>query len=397
MAKIKLKHYVIRKGKYGYWLPTPKMIKAGFECISCGFDGPDAWGIAKQWEDRWQASRKGRELTRLDTWPKDSVGDAFARYRCMEAWKSRKPRTREDWERGWTYIKPYFADLPPADITLELLDEWYARLLRAKGVDIAYRAMKTWRALYTVMAAMKLCTPKADPSLAIRRETPMPRTQVWTEGEAVRLVKGAWRSGYRGLACIIAVAWDTSFAPVDVRTLTPWQAVQTAAEWGFLIARTKSGEAAFGTLSSRTQLLVLGYIELLGVTLLDHAPIFRSRGFTPGAKGGRPRVGVPYTKDSLVNDFAEVRMLVFGEAEKRQLMDMRRSGAVEANAGGASVEAISAKMGNSIDDNKALQKTYMPVNLAAVRAADMARLKGRHLLGQERNEYKKLKLGGEKS
>lgn len=47
-------------------------------------------------------------------------------------------------------------------------------------------------------------------------------------------------------------------------------------------------------------------------------------------------------------------------------MDMRRSGAVEANAGGASVEAISAKMGNSIDENKALQKTYMPVNLAAV-------------------------------
>ena len=82
------------------------------------------------------------------------------------------PRTREDWERGWTFIEPFFADLPPADISLELLDEWYGRLLRVKGVDIAYRAMKTWRSLYTVMAGMKLCTPKADPSHAIRRQTP---------------------------------------------------------------------------------------------------------------------------------------------------------------------------------------------------------------------------------
>ncbi|MER8484957.1 hypothetical protein [Mesorhizobium sp. M1322] len=183
LAKIKLKHYVIRKGKYGYWLPTPKMVEAGFECISCGLDGPDAWAIAKEWEDRWQAFRKGREVPRLDTWPKDSIGDAFARYRRMEAWKSRLPRTREDWERGWTFIEPYFADLPPADITLELLDEWYARLLRAKGIDVAYRAMKTWRALYNVMAGMKLCAPRADPSLAIRRKTPNRRTQVWSEGE----------------------------------------------------------------------------------------------------------------------------------------------------------------------------------------------------------------------
>ncbi|MER8437166.1 hypothetical protein NKH36_24250 [Mesorhizobium sp. M1312] len=197
----------------------------------------------------------------------------------MEAWKSRLPRTREDWERGWTFIEPYFADLPPGHITLELLDEWYARLMRAKGIDVAYRAMKTWRALYNVMAGMKLCTPKADPSLAIRRKTPNRRTQVWSEGEAVRLVKGAWRAGYRGLACIIAVAWDTSFSPVDVRTLTPAQAVKTAQEWGFLIERTKSGEAAFGTLSPRTQRLVLAYVESLGVTLLDDAPIFRSRGF----------------------------------------------------------------------------------------------------------------------
>jgi hypothetical protein len=326
-------------------------------------------------------------------WPKDSTGDAFERFRRTESWKTRKLRTREDWERGWRYIEPAFGEFPPARITFEHLDKWYHQLLRKHGVDIAYRAMKTWRALYVVMAGMQLVAAKQDPSQAIRRQTPTARHQVWTEGEVVRFVKGAWRHGYRGLACIIAVAWDTSFAPVDVRTLTPSQAMEAGPEWGFLINRTKTGEPAFGTLSARTRRLVLGYVEQLGATVLPDSQIFRSRGHAPGPKGGRPRVGVPYSKDALVDDFADARRIVFGSEETRKLMDMRRSGAVEANAGSGSVEEIAAKMGNSIDENKALQKTYMPVNLVAVRAADEARRRGRNLLAQERNQHKKLKLG----
>lgn len=62
---------------------------------------------------------------------------------------------------------------------------------------------------------------------------------------------------------------------------------------------------------------------------------------------------------------------------------MWRSAAVEANADGASVDAISSKMGNSVDENKALQKTCRPVNLAAVRSASR-RKGGRKLLRQER-------------
>jgi hypothetical protein len=31
----------------------------GFYCVSCGKDGPDAWVIAQQWNERWQAVRRG--------------------------------------------------------------------------------------------------------------------------------------------------------------------------------------------------------------------------------------------------------------------------------------------------------------------------------------------------
>jgi hypothetical protein len=54
-----------------------------------------------------------------------------------------------------------------------------------------------------------------DPSAGVRNKKP--RHARWSEGEAVRLVKAAWRRGYHGLACIIAAAWDTQFSPIDAR------------------------------------------------------------------------------------------------------------------------------------------------------------------------------------
>jgi hypothetical protein len=397
MGRVKLKHYVVRKARHGYWVPTPKMRAMGFQLVPCGHDGPKAWAIAVEWEERWQRTRRGEEPLIRAIYPPDSVGDAFERYRRSDAWAEKKARTREDWERGWKHIEPIFGDVAPATITFEMLDKWYSGLKRRHGVDIAYRAMKTWRALYRVMSSMKLCAPGADPSAAIRRETPQGRTATWSEGEAVRLAKGAWRAGYRGLACVIAVAWDTGFSPVDARTLTAAQIVPVGNAWGFFVERGKTGEPALGTLSSRTRRLVQTYIAELGFELHDDAPIFRTRGFAPGPKGGRPRQGSPYTKDSLVGDFADVRSIVFGPEERRKLMDMRRSGAVEAMAGDATAEAMSAKLANSMDRSKALWRTYLPVDPATVQGVDRARVLGRHRLRQEQSSDKKLKLGGEKS
>ena len=121
--------------------------------------------------------------------------------------------------------------------------------------------------------------------------------------------------------------------------------------------------------------------------------MFWTRGFTPLGKGGRARGPASYTEDSLVDDFADFRRHVFGKGETRTLMDMRRTSAVEANAGGASVESIAAKMANSIDQNRKLQKTYMPVNIAAVREADLARKIGRSRPASEQMEFNILKFG----
>jgi hypothetical protein len=207
----------------------------------------------------------------------------------------------------------------------------------------------------------------ADPSRGIRNRAPTPRYQRWSEGEAVQLVKAAWRNGFRGLACIIAVAGDSQFSPVDIRTL---RARHRAVMDGRLVfdrqadGRVKTGRAAIGTLSLRTERLVRGYLDSFNVQLLPDAILFRNRSNNP------------YRDDTLGDDFRAVWELVF-PGDRRRLMDIRRSGVVEAIAGDAGPLGLAAKLANSIQQSNELHRTYAPVNIEAIRNTDDARLKGR--------------------
>lgn len=369
MGQVKIPYYIVKNGR-GFWNPTKAMKAAGFMAVPCGSDGPEAWRIANEWSARWQQYRKGCDAAR-PAWPAGSLGDVFGRYRATEVWKAKTFKTRQEWEAMWTkYIAPIFGDRPWREATLEQLDRWYASILAAKGVREAHRAMKIWRALYVVAAAMHK-TVEADPSRGIRRKTPKPRTAVWSEGEVVRLVKGAWRTSYHGLAALLAVAWDTQFAPIDCRTLTPSQMAINGGRTQFAVGRAKTGAAAIGTLSRRTQRLLEAYIGHIGIELLPTVPIFRNR------SGGR------YTKETLNKDFAKVRARVLGAAESRKIMDMRRSGAVEAMAGDVDDGALAAKMANTINQAQELQRTYLPVDPVSVARADEARLRGRSRLRSE--------------
>jgi hypothetical protein len=381
MGKIDLKYYVLIKGR-GYWRPTKRMKELGFSDIRCGPDGPPAWKIAADWNERWQRVRRGEEaapaslppqkLTREQTelarrYPRGSVGVGFQRFLCTDEWSSRalSPRTKVWWP-AWFRIRAMWGDVDPNTITFEQMSLWRSTLERKHGRDVAHKTIKVWRALWTVMRGMKIARG-TDPSAGVRNKKPKPRHARWSEGEAVRLVKAAWRHGYHGLACIIAVAWDTQFSPIDVRTLA---ARHRAVEGDRLLfdrqqeGRTKAGRPAIGTLSRRTERLVAAYQKKLGAELHPDAILFRNRS------------KAPYREDTLADDFAAVRAFVF-PGDNRRLMDMRRSGTIEAIAGGADITIVAAKMANSLDRSSELHRTYAPVDLAAVRNADEARSKGR--------------------
>jgi integrase len=361
MGSLKIRYYTTRprkEGRAGYWQPTRAMRESGFVLVPCGPDGPQAWKIAEEWNKRWDEYRTGAPVFR---YPHGSLGAAFAELRETGIWSAKKLRTREDWERGWRYIEPVFADVAPVQIKARALDQWYRQVLTDKGVREAHRAMKIWRALWQQAAAFGYCDAGKDPSAGIRRQTPQPRQVVWSEGEIVRVAKSAWQRGYRGLACIIAVAWETAFSPVDVRRLTFSQMDASGARIVFRVARAKTGRAAMGRLGKRADALVRAYVASLPGESLAAAPIFRHRH------------GMPYSKDTLGDDFRDVR----GDKETRTLADIRRSAAVEAQAGGASDQIIAQKLANDVGSNEALRQAYLPVNEAAVRAVDDARRIGR--------------------
>ena len=91
----------------------------------------------------------------------------------------------------------------------------------------------------------------------------------------------------------------------------------------------------------------------------------------------RNRSGLPYSKATLGDDFRVVRAATFGADDRRQLADMRRSGAGEAILGGTKAEQLSGKMANTLSASNRLFKTYVPVDVEVVRTVDRARTKAR--------------------
>jgi hypothetical protein len=390
VGKVKIPYYVVTKGR-GYWRTTPRMAAVGFSIVRCGPDGPAAWAIASEWNDRWQAVRRGNAPAPNDPssqsrdqaevgrrYPPRSVGAAFQAYIRTHEWSIRAESSRNKvWWPAWYRIRDMWGDLDPNSIEFAMMSRWRAALEKTHGRDVAHKTLRVWRSLWVVMQGMHVAHG-ADPSRGVRNRAPAPRHQRWSEGEATRLVKTAWRHGYRGLACIIATAWDTQFSPVDVRTL---QERHRTVSGGRLVfdrqedGRVKTGRAAIGTVSPRTERIVLEY--LAGPDRLPDVVLFRMRG------------GSPYREATLAHDFSAVREIVF-PGDRRRLMDMRRSGTIEAVAGGANAVGIAAKMANSIGQSNALHKAYSPVSIEAVRNTDEARLQGRRKMRAENGKSSKV-------
>jgi hypothetical protein len=378
MGKFEIKYYSVKKGR-GFWQPTQRMRELGFQPVSCGPDGPAAWETARQWNERWQAARRGLEPDLRPPFPPGSVGAAFDRYRRLNQWAKKSPATKAEWEvRAWRWIGPVFGDVAPGTIEVEHIEDLRKLVAEKVSEREAHRVIKIWRALWQAMAGFKMVIPDSDPSLAITNTAAKGRYQIWSEGEAVRLVKNAWRMGYGGLAAALACMWDTGFSPVDIR-LTTASMLKTDGTGLYIDrSRAKTGRKAIGTLGPRAARLLATYIEGMGIEFHDDAPIIRTPAHEHGP--GRPRPPAPYTRDVLAKHFRAVRLATFGELEDRKMMDFRRSAASEMQAGGASAEQMSSKLANSIAKSRELQNTYLPHQVATVRLADVARKRGRDAL-----------------
>jgi hypothetical protein len=387
--------YLVRiKGRY-YWRPTPRMKAAGFHDQSLGANDLHAKQEAIRLNAAWDRHRFGERVDpRIMLYPPGSLGAAYNRAIALReaerkakgiAW-TRQQKARDDWPRAWRWIGPAFGDYDPAAIVSEDLLTLRSKVAKRVSDSEAFRVIKVWRALWAKLPGFGYKVAlDADPSLTFANSAPPPRQEVWPHCDVLRIVQRAWRERYYGLAAVLAVAWDSMLSPVDVRTLTIGQRQNDGQGSYFELARAKTGRAAAGTLSRWSEAILDVYLDKLGLELHDAAPIFWTRGGS--AKGGRPWPPRPYTSDRLGIDFRHLRALAFGPQDERQIQDMRRSGAVEAVRGDAKLTKLSAKMANTISTSNRLHRTYVPVDVEAVRDVDVARKRGR-----ERIRTKKLQL-----
>jgi len=393
MGTDKPRYLVKIKGRF-FWRPTPRMKDCGFADHPLGADEVKAKQRAIELNAEWDKARRSEVGSpRIMIYPRGSLGEAYNRaLKMREAERQAKgivwtneQHSRDDWPRAWKWIGPVFGDLDPNRVRAEDLLALAQKVAQRISDSERFRIIKVWRALWARLPALKYqVDPNADPSFLFSNTAPQPRQNVWQYHEVLKLVQRAWREGYHGLAAIMAVAWDSMLSPVDARKLTPGH--HRADEFGswFSLDRTKTGRPAAGTLTQWSEAILVAYVRHRGVELLRSTPLFWSRDVSSGPKGGRPRVGKPYSKDRLGKEFRHIRELVFGLDEKRQIQDMRRSGADEAIVGGISSEKLSSKLANTLSQSNRLHKTYVPVNLSAVRDTDQARATARALARRRR-------------
>ncbi len=421
LGKDQIRYFLYLNGRWR-WRPTKAMRAAGFGLVTMGKGGPyrNADGSpcpaledqrrAIELNRAWDQVRSGQVAatarTTLTHYPAGSVGDGYQR--AMELRKAarlakgnvwtKEQESRDDWPRAWRWLGAEFGQDDPRTI----VPEHFLRIDSVTGdvrglvptierkvsVTERHRTIKVWRALWAKMRAMGgYCGDRTDPTSSFENNAPQPRLAVWQRREVLKLVQVAWRHDFRGLAACMAVAYDSMLSPIDARTLLPSQAGSDDKGAIFFLDRAKTGRAAAGTLTSWSAAILQTYLEQLGAEIMPNAPMFRTRGRANSkGKGGKPWAPRPYTKNSLVDDFDKVRTLAFGQSETRQLADMRRTGAVEGDAGGGSLTDQANKMANTVSVNARLRKTYNPVNVASVRRFDEARAIGARILEQRPDE-----------
>jgi hypothetical protein len=399
-----IRYFLYINGRWR-WRPTKTMREFGFGLVTMGRGGPrqDVDGLPEaNLEDRqraialndaWDRVRSGQApspaRTTLKAYPAGSLGEAYQR--AMEIRKAerlqkgvvwtKEQESRDDWPRAWKWLEPEFADCDPKTIVPEHFLRIDPRTGKPAGlvpkiekvsITERHRVIKVWRAFWTKMKAMGgYVGDREDPAKSFANSAPQPRDAMWHRKEVLKRVQRAWRMGYFGLAACMATAWDSMCSPVDVRRLTPSQVRSDLNGIWFAIGRAKTGKAAAATLSPWSEAILRAYLAKIDVEIAPNAPIFRNRS------------GNAYSKDTLGDDFRDVREAI-DKTDTRQLADMRRSGAVEGDAGGGTVTDQSNKMANTVAANNRLRKTYNPTNVVSARRFDEARVVGARLLEQNR-------------
>jgi hypothetical protein len=256
-------------------------------------------------------------------------------------------------------------------ITTELCEQFYRHLEETVSPRERWRAFKAFKILLAD-AAVRLRLGYVSPADKLENPQPAGRAAIWLGAEIEDMAAGAAIAGFEGMSLAIETAWESMFSPVDVRTLLPARFTAEAGRWllpGPRPHQDRQGglRGALRPAGRRTGRLP----RRQGRNEADDTPIFRQR----DGEAYRTRTPSP-------GDFRDVRSFMF-PGDTRQLLDIRRSANVEADAAGADKKTMGELLANGLADSKFLEETYTPPTVAKAREVAAQRVQGRAKLAGE--------------
>lgn len=200
-----------------YWLPTPKLRRAGFATKRL----PDDYGLA--------VAAAEAENARLDAWYRGekaapalgglwAVDDAFQR---DDAFRKLRDRTQRDYLYNVKAALEWVDGVPVSAISRKALKEWYRCQRDDRGPAAARNAMAALRRLLT-FAADEGVIPR-NPALKLGMASPGRRTGVWSLADLDAFTGAAMAAGRPSMALAALLGWCLGQRPADLRSLA-WSA-----------------------------------------------------------------------------------------------------------------------------------------------------------------------------
>lgn len=372
MKKTSPPYYNVRKGRAFFELGKARASSVGMKAsIPLGVASWKTEQAAFEYYYEW-LSKSGRPVPQNapTAFKRGTVAHWYHKFQETPLWARKGVETRKEWAYYWPFIEKGLGNKVLNKVSPSEFEAFYMDMEEKHGANARWRIVKISRALFN--AAIKYHLIKQSPCMVLPNTKPKPRTQIWFASEISLMAEKAIEMGYTSTNLAIRLAWETLMSPVDVRVL-PVSAVHRTLE-GYHIEtkRSKTGKEVFAAISDDLARDIDAYIQSLGFDLLPDQPILRNR-----------RDKARYTKPRFNADFAAVRLAAFGPDEKRFMMDIRRSGNVEADLGGANAEDRAEILANALHKDQYLEDTYTPPTVAKARKLAKQRLKGRDILSSQ--------------
>lgn len=364
-------YYRVRKGRGFFELGRERAERAGMRASEpLGRDGAGARAAAAALYAKWKALSYGRDDPGQEPkYPPGSLGSWFQHYRTTPAWRMKAAATRKEWENMWRFIGPAIGAKAIRSISPAEFADFHIATEEKYGHKTRWRVVKVSRALFRAAIDHHIIT--FSPTKVLPNTTPRGRKDIWFASEVMMLIDAARRIGRPAMSLAIWIAWQTLFQPGDVRKLTLENRHRTRSGAYFAIQRGKTGKDAYGDIDDDLNAAIAAYVESLPVTILPGQPFLRTA------------TGHEYLKARFLDDFDKTRKAAFGDGETRRFQDIRRSGNVEADLGGATPEERAEILANNLHKNRFLEETYTPPTITKAREHHKKRLIGRALLANK--------------